>query len=215
LPKLEFVQFPWRVLFVVTTAMTVLLVAVLSRWSKRVALVFLILLALVGALPSGWHATWHSNAVRDVQDEIAEKGGYEPDDAFLPGFVDTAWLAANRSAPPVALTSLDGGPAQARVTVDSWGPDRKRFTIDAEEPVVATLRLLDYPGWRVTSNSRHIKSTTHNRAGLITIPISAGHSQVEVAFRRTPDRVAGDLLSLVGVIAWVAVLASPRRRTSG
>jgi hypothetical protein len=226
LPKLEFVQFPWRVLFVLSTALTVLLIAALSpsrlaaavsgasgtgKASVRLALVAVILIALVGGVISGWSANWHPGAVYDLEQEIAENGGYEPDGGFLSSYVDYEWLEHHRTMPLVALARPDDQPVQARVTIDRWLPNRKLFTVHAEEPVTATLRLLDYPGWRVTLNGR-LTSASHNRVGLLSLSIPAGQSQVEAVFAHTPDRIAGVFISFVAVIAWILLAAGSRPR---
>jgi hypothetical protein len=226
LPKLEFVQFPWRVLFVLSTALAVLLIAGLSPPTKamvaptgavrsaRLALTAAILIALVGGLLSGWDASWHRGAVRDAQEEIADHGGYEPDGGFLPAYVNAQWLDANRTAPLVGLARQDGGPVQAVVTVARWTPNRKRFTVDAGEPATATLHLLDYPGWRVTVNGRST-TASHNGVGQLTVPLPAGHNQVEAAFGRTPDRLAGDCISFLGIIVWIFVAVRSPRMPAG
>ena len=86
-------------------------------------------------------------------------------------------------------------------------------------PAGATLRLLDYPGWRVTVDQRLAPSRqlpeasaappSHNRTGQLIVAVPAGDSQVEVCFGPTPDRVAGNMISLFGVLGWAGLRCAP------
>jgi hypothetical protein len=206
LPKLEFVQFPWRLLFVLSTALTVLLTAALARWRWPAGAAVLLLLALAGALPSGIHAVWHPGAPAELQQEIAENHGYAADPSFLPNEADEDLVKAAGNAPEVALDE----PA-AQVKLERWAPNHKRFVVEAGAPVQATLRLLDYPGWEAAANGVRL-ATDHNRAGQLTLALPPGRSEVEVRFVRTADHLAGDGLSLAAAALWLALLWGGRRR---
>jgi len=68
------------------------------------------------------------------------------------------------------------------------------------------VRLFSYPAWKVVVNGKPITTQKTDVTGLIVIPIAAGGSDVRIHFRRTIDRLLGNILSLISlavlVVAW-------------
>ena len=85
LPKLRFMQFPWRLLLCLGIPFTLLTALGLRRWTTRVALY----LAMLCVLAFVWHhfqAPWWDTAadLREMQSNMASGAGYEGTDEYTP-----------------------------------------------------------------------------------------------------------------------------------
>jgi XTP/dITP diphosphohydrolase len=69
------------------------------------------------------------------------------------------------------------------------------------------VRLFSYPAWEVVVNGKPTETQRTDVTGLIVIPIAAGDNDVQIHFRRTIDRVVGNVISLISltlfVVAWI------------
>jgi hypothetical protein len=107
--------------------------------------------------------------------------------------------------------------------------------IQSPQPGYAVLRLLDYPAWQVRVNDKSIPRPTGvpelqarewrearvpgrlviRNDRLITVPIPAGNSTIDVEYIATPDIWAGRIVSVVSLIAfsalWFTLAAKSRR----
>jgi hypothetical protein len=67
------------------------------------------------------------------------------------------------------------------------------------------VRLFSYPAWEVAVNGHRTATWKTDITGLLVIPIGAGNNDVQIHFRRTNDRVVGDLVSLISSAVLAAV----------
>ena len=86
------------------------------------------------------------------------------------------------------------------------------FTVDAAAPLDLVVHVFNYPAWNVVVNGRPIETSSTEPTGLMVIPIAAGDSDVRIDFRRTVDRLAGDIVSLLSMAVLVAAWVMTRRR---
>ncbi|MGC2162970.1 MAG: hypothetical protein WA634_13730 [Silvibacterium sp.] len=122
----------------------------------------------------------------------------------------------------------------AIVQIRRWQVEHMTAEIQSPQPGYAVLRLMDYPAWLVELNGKPIPrpkggpptpdSTGHEARlpgrpvrddGLLTVPIPAGTSTIDVRYSATPDVWAGRAISLAALITWIAlwfVLAAKMRR---
>jgi hypothetical protein len=105
-----------------------------------------------------------------------------------------------------------GAPAPGSVAVSDWGPEHKRLTVQAPAQEFAVLRLMDYPAWRVRVNGRTLPARPHRQDGLLTVPVPAGTTTIDVTYRTTPDVLAGRVLSLLSLLSLAAWEGWTRRR---
>jgi hypothetical protein len=215
LPKLRYVQFPWRWLLVLDVPFAFCLAAALGRLpgaGKRVAwAVALGGLALTGFLLTrgNW---WDPGGVADFYEERFGTGaGYFGTDEYSPRRSDHYDLDPH--APLVSLL-LQGEKTEpgAHTQVHEWGPMRKEFVVHSPEPVTAALRLLNYPAWRVEVNGRPVQARSNQQTGQRLIALPAGTSRVQVAFASTPDRLWGDAVSGAAALGLLAVVLGSRHR---
>jgi len=98
--------------------------------------------------------------------------------------------------------------------IEQWLAERKMLTITAQSPGFAVLRLMDYPAWQVFANGKVVVARPSRQDGLMTLPIAAGTTQIEIRYRATSDVIWGRGLSIVSCLALVALAATARKRDS-
>ncbi len=195
LPKLEFMQFPWRWLLCLSMVFTILVAAGLRHWWMRAA----VCLAVICVIATAWHrvqAPWWDTAadLKEMQDNMADKIGYEGTDEYTPVGADPA--AMDKNARNVTVL----GPAHAAIRVSQWSPERKVFSAELSAPDRLAVKLFPYPAWRVEVNGREVKTVAREGSGQMLVPVEAGMNHVEVRFVRTWDRTAGGWISILCVL---------------
>jgi 6-pyruvoyl-tetrahydropterin synthase related domain len=222
LPKLQFVQFPWRWLVPLGVPYSIFLASAIGR-SRRRWLLYgaLAVVIAAGATAIARDAWWDSEDVTLLAAAIHSSHGYEGTDEYapigcdrysLPGMIaDPDSLDAINERPPtprVAKLDLksreivpDGG---MQVRVDKWLAEDKIFHIDAAEPVTLALRLLNYPAWEVRVDGEVAASISAPATAQMLVHVPAGSHRIEAVFRRTRDRITGDAISGVSAVLLVA-----------
>ncbi len=224
-PKLRFVQFPWRWLFVLAVGFAYFLGEMAGggatqrgaplhsrphRVAAQIALVAVLAGTGVALAATAW---WDSQDVPVMLAAVQSGNGYEGTDEYCPRGGDQYDLA--RDAPLVRLLPSDtvvplnahALPVAGSITLLSWQPQRKVFTVDATQPLSVALRLMDYPAWKVLVNGQPGEAEADPDTGQMIVPLRSGLSRVEVNFVRTTDRDAGAALSLAGMLALVGLTA--------
>jgi hypothetical protein len=213
LPKLRFVQLPFRWLLCMNAALAMLLAMAAKRWPVR-ALCCAVLLTVVivtgyRTQPPWWEA---ASDVADLNDAIADGTGYEGSDEYVPAGADDSEL--NKSLP---LVSDDAG-RPVRSEILEWGATEKHFVVQAPAQTIApenvTAHVFSYPAWAVAVNGKPAATEKTELTGLIVIPMRAGDNDVFIYFRRTNDRLVGDFISLASLALLVIALIKSRRRLS-
>ena len=208
LPKLRFVQLPFRWLLCMNAALAMLLSMASKRWTSRV-LAFAILLAV--SILAGYRiqAPWWDMAgdIREMSDAIADGTGYEGSDEYVPAGADAYEL--NKSLPRVSDDR--GAPVPSEML--AWAQTEKHFKVHPAAAQNLTVRLFSYPAWEVVVNGKPIETQRTDVTGLIVIPIAAGDNDVRIRFRRTIDRLVGNVVSLISlaafVLAWIRTVRLP------
>jgi hypothetical protein len=199
LPKLEFMQFPWRWLLCLSMIFAIFVTASMRQWWMRVAIYAVGVLVIVGA----WHRIqqpWWDNAadLREMQDNMADRVGYEGTDEYTPVGADPS--AIDKNANDVTAS----GTANAAIHIIQWNAESKSFTAEMPAADQLGLRLFRYPAWKVTVNGRAVKPGERPETGQILVPVDAGMNRVQITFRRTWDRTAGAWIS--DLTAWCLLL---------
>jgi hypothetical protein len=204
LPKLRYMQFPWRWLLCLGVPFTLLLTLGVKRWTSRVALY----LATLCVLAFVWHhfqPPWWDNTadMREMQENMETGDGYEGTDEYTPVGVDPSTLDKNARRVTVE------GPAHAAIRVSQWSPEIKIFTADVSAPDNLALHLFNYPAWRVEVNGRQVQAGTREGTGQMLVPVEAGANRVQITFIRTGDRMAGWWISLLALTLVFTLLRWP------
>ena len=206
LPKMQFMQFPWRWLLCLSLIFTLLVSAGVRRWWWRGTVCGIIILMIVMA----WHRIqppwWDSKAdLREMQDNIADQVGYEGTDEYTPVGADPALI--KKDARDVAVD----GPEHAAIRVFRWDAESKMFTAEMSAPDHLALRLFRYPAWRVEVNG-HVVETASKDNGQMLVPVEAGMNRVHVTFVRTWDRAVGSWISLLTALSLMVWTVRAERR---
>jgi hypothetical protein len=195
LPKLGFMQFPWRWMLCLGVPFTLLIVMGVRRWTSRVA----IYSAMLCVLAFGWQhfqPPWWDNAadLREMRDNMATGAGYEGTDEYTPVGADPS--AVDKEARRVTVD----GPAHAAIQVAQWKAEFKLFTAEMSVPDNLALHLFTYPAWRVEVNGREVQTGLRESTGQMLVPVEAGANRVQITFIRTWDRTAGDWISALALL---------------
>lgn len=233
LPKLQFVQFPWRWTEVLAVVFAFFVAAAIGTTNqKRAAWLIGIVMALgicAGGVAIGHDTYWDSDDLATAVQAFRAGHGYDGADEYTPIGADRSQLPGNpddttrpagvssATAPPVAMVdAVSGGivPAQGlTLDIQRWSAELKIFREDSAAPVTLALRILSYPAWQIDVDGHEIRPGARSDSGQILVPLSAGTHQITVHFRRTWDRTAGDAISAVTFIVLLALAWVLRTRT--
>ena len=200
LPKMQFMQFPWRWLLCLSAIFTLFVAVGLRSWWWRSTVCVLLVLVLVAV----WHrvqAPWWDNAgdLREMQDNMESGAGYDGTDEYTP--VGTDPSAIDKDARNVTVE----GPARAAIHVLRWDAESKVFTAELSAPAQLALRLFPYPAWQAEVNGRLVETSGRAGSGQMLVPVEAGPNRVQIRFVRTWDRTAGGWISAVSglyILGW-------------
>ncbi len=227
LPKLRYLQFPWRWLGPLDVVFASFTAAALGRSRKQLAfrLAILAILTML-AITIASNAWWDSADVPQMVDMVQAGHGYQGTDEYapagcnpydLPGEVteDTDVSDAPPPTPSVEMLDDNSGdvvPATGvKIQIAKWTAERRTFAAEASTPVTLALRLVNYPAWDVRIDGVIAKPDSQDRTAQMLLPLPSGTHRVEIHFRRTPDRILGAGISLFAVVALLAFVTIRRR----
>ncbi|SEG01829.1 hypothetical protein SAMN05421819_1702 [Bryocella elongata] len=227
LPKLAFLQFPWRLLSLegVMLGLAVALALPRNKLSLRTSALLSILFTL-GMSATANHLYRQACDTDDLPSAraalLASHHGMQPTDEYTPRTADNDslrttnpayWLAGDLHDPNVPAPGTQPNPVQVDPNFDPNDLDDAQ-TVSANAPLhlnlhlamprVLILNLRDYPAWEVTrtgpdSLSLETPKPYQRDDGLLAIALPAGDSTIDVRWHRTPDHNLGLALSLAGL----------------
>lgn len=238
LPKLQFVQFPWRWLLPLDVALAFFVAAALQNSRKQWLGLFAILVA-TGAIGTTFvkDAWWDSEDIPVLADGIRSGHGYEGTDEYQPLGCDRYQLPGQPSASadisdtPAALLSKSSEtvtpkiaqidpesealtPASgASVHIERWTAETKLFTSKTGQPAALALRLINYPAWEIQVDAKIAQGDSLSETGQLSLEAPAGEHSVDVHFRHTWDRTTGSGISIFSCFLLLGFTAYTRRKT--
>jgi len=215
LPKLRFVQFPWRWMSVLALVGACFLASALQKRRGWDWLLLLLLLSVPLAYFLANNTWWDPDDMPTLEAAIANQTGFDGTDEYDPLGDDHTNLPPNAPVTRILPAEAEDVPApEARVQIQKWTTEEKSLRVDSPAPARLALRLLNYPAWRVEVNGAHIVPGRPDNFDQMVIPILAGSSTIHVRFARTPDRTLGMLISILSVVLALALLCVARTRGS-
>src|SRR6267143_1242245 len=214
LPKLRFVQFPWRWMSILTVPFIYFLAAAFAhrrfRWFAFIAAAAFLSSTAIFLVHHTW---WDQEEFSTLRAGIASGEGFDGTDEYDPIGDDHYNLPAK--APRAQVVPLnddtESEPAttaahQPIVVIERWAPEEKNIRVESTRPARLALRLLNYPAWQVKVNGSGIQPESAEDSGQMIIPTPAGQSRVNVRFTRTRDRTAGMAISIASLSAALFLL---------
>jgi hypothetical protein len=216
LPKLRFVQFPWRWMSLLSVVFAVFLGSAMGRkrwgWIWAVATFALIGGTAVVLVQRGW---WDTQDIPALRAAIANGEGFDGTDEYDPAGDDHTNLPTKSPQAMVMDTdSIPGPNSRPTIRVERWSPEYKEVSVNSREPFFLGLRLLNYPAWHAEVNGALVISRGGDDYNEMIVPVPAGESHVRVRFARTWDRTLGGGLSLLSALAALGLLVTGIRRGS-
>jgi hypothetical protein len=239
LPKLQFVQFPWRWLLSLDVAFAFFVAAALQS-SRKLLFGWLAIIVATGAIGTTFvrDAWWDSEDIPVLANGIRSGHGYEGTDEYqplgcdryqLPGqpsepaeSSDTPSSSLNDSlekqAPRIAEVEPESGaltPVNSEdVRIDRWTAETKSFASSSILPVELAPKLINYPAWEIELEKTIVRGDSLPETAQLSIGVPAGQHSVDVHFRRTWDRTAGGSISIFSCFSLLGLAAFMRRKTS-
>lgn len=237
LPKLRFVQFPWRWLVPLDAVFAFFVAAAAGRSRRHWAWWFALSLALCAvATAIVKDAWWDSEDIPVLADGIHSAHGYEGTDEYAPLGCDRYILPGSDQSstsdsppessadpvaptPPIAQLNPESGsiaPLSQKTLVHSekWTSEHKIFIENSPHPVTLALRLLNYPAWEVQMDGADFSAASQPATGRMVLSLPSGRHRIDVKFRRTWDRTAGAAISGFSALALLALAMGTRRRNA-
>ena len=236
LPKLQFVQFPWRWLLPLDVAFAFFVAAILQTPRKQWLGWAAILLA-TGAIATTFvkGTWWDSEDIPVLMNAIRSQHGYEGTDEYEPLGSDRYQLpgqppasaddsdesslngSAKTAAPKIASLQPESEvPAPIKeedAHIDRWSAETKLFTAKTSHPVALALRLLNYPAWEIKVDGTIVHGDSLPETAQLSLQDPAGEHSVDVFFQRTWDRTAGSAISILSVFLLLAFFTYSRRKS--
>jgi hypothetical protein len=215
LPKLKFVQFPWRWMSIVGVVFAFFLAATVSRSRFRWIWVVGVASTLIGGATFFVHATWwDTDDITTLQAGVVAGSGFDGVDEYDPKGDDHYNLSPKPPQVQVLAADPDAGnapPAGATILVERWTAAEKRLRVTAAAPARVALRVLNYPAWRVDVNGARVTPENNGDTTQMVVAVPTGASEITVVFARTWDRTVGGVVSILSIL-FAAALFPPRRR---
>jgi uncharacterized membrane protein len=208
LKPLQETQFPWRWLSLVSMGIAVVTAGALplmfqsdkaSDRIKRLLIAGAMTIAVVFSL---------SHVVREAQylparafaNTLAEVRGSSSISYWLP-------LGASPTATPMTV-EVDAN--DRAVSVQSWTPERRRFSVAAGNATEARVRTFYYPHWTARSGNQQLH-TRPDKEGVLLVSLPAEAVTVDVVFEEPRRTQVSSAVSLAGLL-FIGALAVPLRR---
>jgi hypothetical protein len=224
LPKLRFLQFPWRWLVTVEAPMGIFFASAVWITGRRLqrALIFACTTFFLGIAVVTWFLFFQPCEFEDsavgVMDAYWAQQGYEGVDEYAPPNTDSSLLptglpdACFTSNPLIQLGHGEDGttPTYRESSCDatfSWDGDPFRrdpehlvFAASVPQPGYLILKLRTFPAWRVKVNGKAIDSMTSRADGLMAFSVSGGTVRVAADWSTTADVVFGRLVTAFSLV---------------
>lgn len=219
-PEMRFLQFSWRWLAVLGAVMALLLafaVRPLQHW-RKLLLTLSVLLPVV-MVPVAYHIFQQGCDPGDLiptqLQAFHSDQGVEPTDEYTPRTVDNGalkpdlpqfWLGEEPDATPASSKDTRVLTIGQR-TAENW-----QLAVSTPHPEFLILRLRAYPAWQVRVNGTLQTQLSERSDGLITIPLGNTAATIDIRYLTTPDRLIGELISILALLVWLTLAIVAHRR---
>jgi 6-pyruvoyl-tetrahydropterin synthase related domain len=215
LPKLRFVQFPWRCMSMIALVATCFVAFAMQRRRAWLWLSALFLLSVSLGYFQVTNTWWDEDEMPTLRDALVSGNGLDGTDEYDP--IGDDHLDLPIGAPLVKVLPPDSEASstqQVQLQIQRWSTEQKQIRIDSPSEARVALRLLNYPAWRVRVNGKLISTERMDDVNQMVVPIESGHSDIRVEFIRTTDRKLGNAISTVCAALCVVLLWIDRKQST-
>jgi hypothetical protein len=214
LPKLRFVQFPWRWMAVLAVVFALFFAAAATQ---RTVIAFWIAMAIMLGGTGTYlvrHTWWDAEDVNSMKAAMDGGAGFEGTDEYDPlGDDHTDIPQGQPEAKPIAgEAEAKLEPRQPEIRILRWSAEDRVVLVKTVQPVKIRLRLLHHPAWSVRVNGRSVPLERTVSYDAIVVPVPMGESRIEAQFTRTKDRTTGGTISVLSALAAVLMGWTPKRK---
>jgi hypothetical protein len=213
LPKVRFVQFPWRWMSIVALVCACFLAAAMER--RRGWLWFVLVTAL--SFPLGYflvqNTWWDPDEMSTQRAAITSGTGYEGVDEYDPLGDDHLDLPKHAPLAKILPQEADDSSLSTpsgEIQIGTWETNDHRVLVESSAPARVALRLLNYPAWQVTVNGKPVTPVQPDDTDQMLVPVEAGKAEVQVRFVHTTDQTGGIALSVISLLLAASTLASQK-----
>lgn len=214
LPKMRFIQFPWRWMSIVAVICACFLAAAMER--RRGWLWFVLVAAL--SFPLGFflaqNTWWDPDEMPTQRAAITSNTGFEGVDEYDPLGDDHLDLPKHAPLAKILPGGGENSPVSlaGNVQIEIWETPNHRILAESSTPARVALRLLNYPAWLVTVNGKTVTPEKPDDLDQMLVPIATGKSEIQVRFMRTKDQTVGIALSVFSLLVAAGLLV--RRKSA-
>ena len=236
LPKMRFLQFPWRWLLAAEAPMALFFAAAMTprlgarrQWAVIAALCTVFF--MVGATFAATHFFRDDQEYDDLRTILLRYNsgaGFIGTDEYAPPGADNSTIATGlpgaclasdfdtelgvaADANSVPQWSADQHSCMATAAVAWRDPEHMRVEMTAAHAGFVLLKLRSYPAWRVTLNGRRVTDLQARMDGLISVPVAQGAVDLAVDWTTTPDVLVGRWVSGLGLLGLIGLVVVERR----
>jgi hypothetical protein len=215
LPKLRFVQFPWRWMSVLAVICCCFFAAALERPRGWPWFCLFVLLSVPLGIFLARNTWWDPDEMPTQMAALDNGTGFEGVDEYDPlgdDHLDLPKHAPLISVLPASPEDSDAPPPAGKIQTELCQPQHQKFRVESPGAARVAVRLLNYPAWQVTVNGRAVLPQRPDDVDQMIIPVAPGKSEIEVRFAQTPDRTAGMALSLFSSLFVIGLWGHRKRQ---
>lgn len=236
-PRIKFLQYPWRWMEAVEAPMGIFFAAAVwprGRGARRVVAALCaagFLGATAYAATQFFQVCYPEDTVPATLADYRDGAGFEGMYEYEPPQADISQIAMGLpdaclvSDPATVLGKVDEETGNLTWTTSqgtciatfpiidgrAGNPEHLRLRADAPQSGFLVLRVLTYPAWTVRVNGKPSASLPRRDDGLVAVPVPRGPVNLHLDWRTTPDVVLSRWVSLLGVLALTAVWLLERK----
>lgn len=237
LPKMKFLQYPWRWMEAIEALMGIFFAAAVWPRGRRAQMAVAAACAAAFLGATAYAATqffqvcYPEDTVPSVLSDYHAGAGFEGMYEYEPPQADITQIAMGLpdaclvSDPSTVLGKVDpdndnltwaAGQHSCIATFPITGgraanPEHLRLAADTPQSGFLVLRLLTYPAWTVRVNGDPATRLPHREDGLLAVPVPKGPVHLQIDWTTTPDMLLSRWVSLLSVLALTAVCLLERK----
>jgi hypothetical protein len=126
------------------------------------------------------------------------------------------WLPRWTTSDGAGHLAVDGSPQVSvsgrAVSIQTWGPELRQFTIGEGDKTVARIHTFFYPYWELRTAEGRVLSSNPDADGVLLTDVPGGPQAIQMRFVRPLHQTLANILSLAGVLALAVMTLLTFRR---